>query len=70
MTIEELKDKHRNILYQENSYDVENHSKLSIQFAIEVLEEFNFDFCHECDNSGLVYDKIQELKQHLDGNRL
>jgi hypothetical protein len=39
MTTDELKEKHRDILYQENDYDVENHYKLSIQFAIDVLEE-------------------------------
>ena len=61
MTIEELKDKHFNI--DEGNVEipisfVNSHTKLSIQFAIEVLEDM--------DEHTQINDKIQELKQYLD----
>ena len=70
MTIEELEDKHFNI--DEGNVEipisfVNSHTKLSIQFAIEILEEFKI-----CNSLGelpdIIEDKIQELKQYLDEN--
>lgn len=60
MTIEELEDKHFNI--DEGNVEipisfVNSHTKLSIQFAIEVLEDM--------DEHTQINDKIQELKQYL-----
>lgn len=67
MTIEKLEDKHFLIL----GYGIRNeiilnkeHAKLSIQFAVEVLEEM-FPMMVQYDNE-LINDKIQELKQYLD----
>ena len=54
MTVEELKDKHFYISHQHK----ESHTKLSIQFAIEILEDM--------DEHTQINDKIQELKQYLD----
>lgn len=66
MTIEELEDKHFNI--DEGNVEipisfVNSHTKLSIQFAIEILEELhskNVSYFYFVDS------KIQELKQYLD----
>lgn len=69
MTIEELEDNHGEIHEGFDGY-IEQHTNLSIQFAIEVLEEcINYNK-HHIDNScqDNVEDKIQELKQYLDGN--
>lgn len=78
MTIEELQDKHEEIIgesdlgviealkdsvvYDEEAlYTSQRTTRLSIEFAISVLEDVYF-------NTGYIYfieDKIQELKQHL-----
>ena len=68
MTIEELRNKHFNtsiagkVLNGSTDY---KHTKLSIQFAIDVLEKFEI-----CNSLGelpdVIEDKIQELKQYLD----
>ena len=68
MNIEELEYKHFSI--PEQAYkSTEKHTKLSIQFAIEVLEELYFDNepmeKPNIDNK-IITDKIQELKKYLD----
>ena len=70
MNIQELEDKHGNIplepLNFDEFYEVE-HTKLSVEFAISVLEEFTIQYC-ECgrvDANVEIESKIQELKQYL-----
>ena len=60
MTIEELNDKHLELIRNPRGCSLigKSHIKLSIQFAIEVLESF--------DEHTQINDKIQELKQYLD----
>jgi len=78
MTVEELQNKHEEIIgesdlgvieefkdsviYDEEAlYTSQRTTRLSIEFAISVLEDVYF-------NTGYIYfieDKIQELKQHL-----
>ena len=67
MTIEELENEHFQI---SDEFDrcAEQHTKLSIEFAISVLEEFNPYWVGDVT---MVYtteieSKIQELKQYLD----
>ena len=55
MTIKELEDKHKKIAFTSGYYP---HTKLSIQFAIEFLEDF--------DEHTQINGKIEELKQYLD----
>lgn len=64
MTLEELKDKHFYISHQHK----ESHTKLSIQFAISLLEELEQFWIGD---SKMIYvdevqGKVQELKQYLD----
>lgn len=61
MTIEELKDKHFYISHQHK----ESHTKLSIQFAIEVLEA-HLNYKGKKNVYEFGWNKIQELKQYLD----
>jgi hypothetical protein len=77
MTIEELEDKHSKIIDNDSKNPEEElfegefeywlnkqkkHIKLSIQFAIEVLE----DTARLClADRSIIEDKIQELKEHL-----
>ena len=70
MNIQELEDKHGNIplepLELNEFYEVKN-TKLSVEFAISVLEEFTIQYC-ECgriDDNVEIESKIQELKQYL-----
>ena len=79
MTIEELKDKHSELIevglgnteeelaeyYFNNQIQ---HKNVSIQFAISVLESLGVGRCYECDANNEIEDKIQELKQYLDDN--
>ena len=65
MTIEELEDKHRDIEIEyfdstANSYPY--NTKLSIEFAISVLEEINSKMSFP---NQVILDKIQELKNYL-----
>jgi hypothetical protein len=70
MTIEELEDKCINLYWDvidktKYSSDI---GKLSIQFAIEILEELNQTWVGD---SKMIYadavqNKVQELKQYLD----
>ena len=75
MTIEELEDKHRDIEIEyfdstANSYPY--NTKLSIEFAISVLEDLKFRFEIMSDMSTVTHgykflqNKIQELKEYLD----
>lgn len=65
MTIEELQRKHQDIWVEDDlKKEFEQHRNLSIQFAIEVLEEIVNDES-EVDTVDLLYSKIQELKQYL-----
>ena len=85
MNIQELEDKHKEIIGESDlhvpeyfrdstHYDEEEElvakeaTKLSIEFAISVLEEFTIQYC-ECgriDDNVEIESKIQELKQYLD----
>lgn len=70
MTIKELNDKHFSIAsgkgWENNPFEDE-HTELSIQFAIEVLKSLD-DNVNGRDVYTCIGDKIQELKQYLDGN--
>ena len=70
MTIEELKDKANQLLYDIKAYETPSRdiSDLSIQFTIETLEELNQIWVGD---SKMIYvdevqNKVQELKQYLD----
>jgi hypothetical protein len=68
MTIEELEDKHVNIVTDYNwkpIYSTKQHTQLSIQFAIDCLEELKPDFCMECYNAEKIGKKIEQLKKEL-----
>lgn len=74
MNIKELNDKHFDIASQEgwkyNSFEDE-HTNLSIQFAIEVLEELNVigdvkNYSNGAAWSNLLYFKTEELKKYLE----
>ena len=67
MTIEELEDKHRDIEIEyfdstANSYPY--NTKLSIEFAISVLEEF-LNYKGKKNVYDMGWNKIQELKNYL-----
>ena len=75
MTIEELKDKHAEVIevgignteegLAEYIFNIQKeHTKLSIQFAIGVLVEVNKNYPEIIHYR--INDKIQELKQYLD----
>ena len=70
MNIEELEDKHGNIPLESLNFDefyYKLHTKLSIEFAISVLEEFIFNKRHSStfEFTGDIINKIKELKQYL-----
>jgi hypothetical protein len=58
MTIEYLKQKHHERRYLNDS----EHAKLSIEFAIEILEEIAKN---EDDTDHLIWSKINELKNEI-----
>ena len=63
MNIQELEDK----FYKIDEGEIEKCMKLSVEFAISVLEEFTIQYC-ECgriDDNVEIESKIQELKQYL-----
>jgi len=66
MTVEELKDKHYEDSVQElndgSTYEL-SHTNISIQFAIDCLEEFhlNQSTIYTID----IYNKIEQLKKEL-----
>ena len=65
MNIKELEDKHLQIWVICGEIPVtssDKHTKLSIEFAISVLEEIDKE---SNDALNLVFDKIQELKTYL-----
>ena len=70
MSIQELEDKHVKIAFEPLNFDefhYKKHTKLSVEFAISVLEEFTIQYC-ECgriDDNVEIESKIQELKQYL-----
>lgn len=80
MTINELEEKFRPLVYpyigssfltgtespEVIKINTKECTKLSIQFAIEVLESLDVGKCYECSANFEVEDKIQELKQYLD----
>jgi hypothetical protein len=70
MTIDNLFAAHTKLWADDPTNAAEKHADLSIQFAIEVLEELkqiaiNRDFNYAAYDN-LFYFKIQELKQYLD----
>ena len=70
MTIEELEQGHYDIHFGKK-YEINPpnyHTKLSIQFAIEVLKELNQIWVGDSKmiHVNEVQNKIQELKQYLD----
>ena len=76
MNIEELEDKHGKIAFEPLNFDefhYKKHTKLSVGFAIGVLEEVDNSILHQIGNSfdyftahNVIDNKIQELKQYLD----
>lgn len=77
MTIKELEDKHSELIEvglgntEEELAEYwfskqKEHTNLSIQFAISVLESLGVGRCYECDANNEIEYKIQELKQYLD----
>ena len=76
MDIEELEDKHGKIAFEPLNFDefhYKKHTKLSVGFAIGVLEEVDNSILHQIGNSfdyftahNVIDNKIQELKQYLD----
>ena len=74
MNIEELEDKHGNIPLEPLNFDefhYKKHTKLSIEFAISVLESIdmslhlNSEAIYSKRQQKFIEDKIQELKQYL-----
>jgi len=75
MDIEELEDKHGKIAFEPLNFDefhYKKHTKLSVGFAIGVLEEVDNSILHQIGNSfdyftahNVIDNKIQELKQYL-----
>ena len=75
MSIEELEDKHGAIPLEPLNFDefhYKKHTKLSIEFAINVLEEIDDSILHYLGNTFEYFathdkfeNKIQELKQYL-----
>ena len=63
MSIQELEYKHFNIPDQAYQQSIK-HTKLSVEFAISVLEEVNKNYPELIHYR--INDKIQELKQYLD----
>ena len=82
MTIDELKakhfwnvqlaDKYSHLLREDEIYLTDNHTYLSIQFAIEVLKDLEFradlmiDMSSKTHGYRFMQDKIKELKEYLD----
>ena len=75
MGIEELEDKHGDILLEPLNFDefhYKKHTKLSVEFAIDTLEEIDNNLLEVMGNSfeyfithSKIENKIQELKQYL-----
>ena len=66
MNIEELKNEHYKWVGKMISSDTvaEKHTKLSIQFAIEILKDIAKSE-EEIDTNDSLWSKIEELKQYL-----
>ena len=67
MKIEELKQKHSEIP-NEFFCSADMHTKLSLKFAIELLHEIGTDNNDIDSTEDLLWSKIQELKNYLNGN--
>lgn len=68
MSIEELENKHGDIPLEPLNFDefhYKKHTKLSVEYAISVLEEVNDFHYWQNKNAPTIKDKIQELKQYL-----
>ena len=64
MNIEELESEHFNI--PDQAYrSSEQHTKISVEYAISVLEEVNDFHYWQNKNAPTIKDKIEELKQYL-----
>lgn len=68
MTIKKLNDKHLELIRNPKECRLigESHTKISIQFAIEILESDALQDCRASAWGEDIYYKIQELKQYLD----
>ena len=66
MTTEKLEERHDTISWNNNEDKVAIHTKLSIQFAIEILEDVILNYNKPLVDLKHGLDKIQELKQYLD----
>lgn len=66
MTIKELNEKHLELIRNPSGRSLigKSHTRISIQFAIEVLEKCNKLL--SLHRGKYLRDKIQELKQYLD----
>jgi len=69
MSIEELEYKHFKIP-DETYLSSIKHSLVSVEFAISVLEELDIDNFYHCGHEQIVKNKIQELKQYLNENKI
>ena len=68
MNIQELE--HEHFIIPDQAYQQSiKHTKLSVEFAISVLEELHEKNKYK-KGSQVLYYKIQELKQYLDGKNL
>lgn len=65
MTIDELEQKHYDVWYKD-PLDYRLHSKLSIEFAISVLNECYNGINPDNSTEEDIWYKIQELKTYLD----
>ena len=75
MNIEELEDKHVKIAFEPLNFDefhYKKHTKLSVEFAINVLENIdmklhlNSEAIYSKRQQKFIEDKVKELKQYLD----
>lgn len=67
MNIQELEDKHRDVYWNmDGDVYAEESTKLSVEFAIEILKSLPIGKCWECIADIEILNKIQELKQYLD----
>ena len=60
MTTEQLKQKHKDATWSLNGSELEKHTDISIEFAIQCLESV---YCGDTYKN--ISDKIKELKQNL-----
>ena len=71
MTVDELASKHYDIFENRLIGNPDaKHTKLSIEFTVGILRNLNIGRCHECDADNEINNKIQELKQYLDEDKV